>query len=232
MLILAEKAIITTMRLILGTSTRDITRLELAELAQKFNTVHIDIGTGDGRFVFKNAIRHQDGLFIGVDPSQAQLEKYSKKALKTKVTNCLFVLGSIELLPEELFGLATKVTVILPWGSLLSSIALPNSEAPKKLYDLLKESGELEILFGYAHETEPSEVDRLGLENLSLEYVKANVVPNFLNVGFQGVTISPLQKETLKNFDSTWSKKLSFGQERPLFHLKLTKTSPVGLLSD
>lgn len=229
MIILAEKAIITTMRLILGSSTRDITRLDLAELTQKFNTVHIDIGTGDGRFVFKNAIKTQDGLFIGVDPSQAQLEKYSKKAVKTKVNNCLFVLGSIELLPEELYGLATKVTVILPWGSLLSSIALPDSEAPKKLYDLLKESGELEILFGYAQETEPSEVDRLGLENLSLEYVKANVVPNFLNVGFQGVTISPLQKETLKNFDSTWSKKLSFGQERPLFHLKLTKRPPVVL---
>ena len=117
----------------------------------------------------------------------------------------------------------------MPWGSLLSSIVLPNSEAPQKLYNLLKESGELEILFGYASDTEPSEVDRLGLENLSLEYVKANIVPNFLNVGFQGVTISPLQKVTLKNFDSTWSKKLSFGQERPLFHLKLTKRPPVVL---
>ncbi|GAG22056.1 unnamed protein product, partial [marine sediment metagenome] len=35
--------------------------------------------------------------------------------------------------------------------------------------------------------------------------------------------LETLSKEDLKNFESTWCKKLRFGKDRPLFHLLFQK---------
>jgi 16S rRNA (adenine(1408)-N(1))-methyltransferase len=210
------------MKLIKGNKTLELNKDHLNDVSNKYDTVQVDLGTGDGRFVYKKALENPQTLFIGIDPSAKQLEIYSKKALRKKLENILFILGSIENLPDELTGIANKLYVILPWGSLLQSMISPQTESIKKLHDLLKAGGEIEIILGYSPDLEPSETKRLELSEINENLIKNTVIPYFESNGFKLLDVRQLQKEELQAFESTWSKKLSHGKDRPLYLLKFS----------
>ena len=126
------------MELIVGNKSSEISRDELMELISEYEKVYFDLGTGDGRYVYKNAQQNPNEFYIGVDPSQRQLREYSKKAVRSNTKNCLFVLGSVEVFPNELFGLADSITIILHWGTLLQVLAEPNETAIKRIRDMYK----------------------------------------------------------------------------------------------
>lgn len=212
-----------------GKKQVNISKEALTDFIVGYSFVHIDLGTGDGRYVFKKALENKDTFYIGVDPSRRQLEIYAKKANKAKLKNCLFVLGSIEMFPVELFGIATNVSIILPWGSLLGGIVQTNNDVINTIRALfvdaffqgISDSVEcrLDIIFGYSQNTEPKEVARLGLNHLNIEHISSVIVPAFENVGFTKSLVRDIKKDELFDFETTWSKKLTFGQDRPLFHL-------------
>lgn len=224
------------MKIIKGNKIQDLTKEELISLVSTndFKNIVIDLGCGDGRFIYKKALRDKNTLYIGVDPSEKQLEIYSKKANRKRLNNVLFILGSIEQLPSELKNIADKVFIILPWGSLLESIIKPNKDNIDNILSLLKEKGmkedkkmekekkleeKIEIIFGYAGELEQRETKRLDLPNLSEEYIKEEIIPMF-KLEYK---LKRLEKEDLRDIDTTWGKKLTFGRERPLFKLVLFK---------
>ncbi|MGH2611303.1 MAG: class I SAM-dependent methyltransferase, partial [Tepidiformaceae bacterium] len=93
----------------------------------------IDLGTGDGSFVLRAAQADPGRLWVGIDPVAASMAKTSTTAIRSRAENAIFVLGSVESLPAEFEGLAGRVTVNLPWGSLLRAVAAP---APELLCNL------------------------------------------------------------------------------------------------
>lgn len=214
------------MKIVKGNNLEELNKNELEALLQEYEKVVVDIGTGDGRFIFKSAAKNPQNFYIGVDPAQKQLEIYSKKANKNKITNCLFVLGSIEHFPTELKGVADSVYVILPWGTLLKALIAAEQAVLDLLNSLFRNSGFIQLIFGYSQDAEPGEVSRLGLEKLNLNYIYEKMVPAFIHSGFKVGCVADLKKEDLAEFESTWSKKLVFGQDRPLFELKLAKDIP------
>ncbi|MFZ5424567.1 MAG: class I SAM-dependent methyltransferase [Patescibacteria group bacterium] len=189
------------------------------ETLRKYQKTHIDLGTGNGRFVYKNAIANKNSLYIGIDPNEKQLQEYSKKAVRSKVQNVMFVLASLENLPEELENIADTVTINLPWGSLLQAVAKPNETQLNFIKNLLKPRGTLEIIFGYTNEAEPTEFERLNLEHLNKEQILEQIVPEFEKVNFRLKQIDELNKKELSKVESSWGKKLAYGQQRPLFKL-------------
>ena len=207
----------------IGNKKTDLSREELIGLAKCYDKTIIDLGTGDGRFVYKSAEKNPDKYYIGVDPSEKQLLVYSKRALRKKLTNVIFCLGSIEIPPKELMGLADVAFILLPWGTLLKNIVLPSREISKKISELIKRNGKLEIIFGYHQEFEPAEVERLDLPPLSKEYVNNTIIPEFEKHGFELSSLQELTKGDLKQLETTWSKKLSFGKMRQIFKITLTK---------
>jgi 16S rRNA (adenine(1408)-N(1))-methyltransferase len=213
------------MKVIKGNKVIEYSAAELTEACLSFDKIEIDIGTGDGRYIYKNALRSPNTFFIGIDPNQKQLEMYSKKALKNKITNISFVLNSIENLQEDFNGIADVVTINLPWGSLLQAIALPNETIITKFSTMLKTNGILKIIFGYTQETEPGEVNRLGLSIIDLNYINKAIGPAFQQQRLKLTNAHLVQKSELKNFESTWSKKLSFGKDRPIYYIELSKTN-------
>ncbi|MBP7928292.1 class I SAM-dependent methyltransferase, partial [Patescibacteria group bacterium] len=180
------------------------------------------LGTGDGRFVFTQAKNNPNNLHIGVDPSAKQLEVYSKKANKERLENVLFGIGSIEHMPQELNGLVDELYIILPWGTLLEAIVKVNENA-KKIPYVLKKGGKLKIILGYTRDTEPSETKRLNLQELTPKYIDEIVIKGFENLNLTSTNIRELTKKDLQKFESTWSKKLAFGKERPIYLLSFTK---------
>ena len=114
------------MRIADGKNTRELSGAELESLMLPYSRVLVDIGTGDGKFVYRTAKRNPDWFCIGVDADLSSLSEYSRKAQRKPerggVPNVLYVVSNVEDLPAELNGVADRVTVHLPWGSLLVGI--------------------------------------------------------------------------------------------------------------
>ncbi len=89
----------------------------------------LDIGTGDGRFVYRCARQNPKKFYIGIDATPRPLEKVSekihRKPSKGGLSNLLFIQAAVEDLPPELDGVADEIHIHLPWGSLLRTVSAP-----------------------------------------------------------------------------------------------------------
>ena len=63
------------LRLIQGKNIGTITLLSFKDMIQGFENIVIDIGTGDGKFVYQSAKSNKSNFYIGIDPNQKALEK-------------------------------------------------------------------------------------------------------------------------------------------------------------
>lgn len=211
------------MKTIKGNNIVEINKAALTQLAQNFERVIVDLGTGDGRFVYKNALENPKNLYIGVDPAYKQMDEFSKRAVKRKLNNLLFSVGSFELLPVELERIADDLKIILPWGTLLKAVAEPTNESVEKMKFVLKEHGSLEIIFGYDPEIEPTQTARLGLEPQTLKDIKTKVIPVYTKEGFNLNSVSIVMQKELHKFESTWGKRISQRDTRSIFRIQLFK---------
>ena len=107
------------MEIIRGKQTSFIDTTALAAKLVGYDRVHIDIGTGDGRFVRHIAQNNPGTFVIGIDACRENLVAISRRA----PSNSLFVIANARALPTELFGSATQVTINFPWGSLFDGLA-------------------------------------------------------------------------------------------------------------
>ncbi len=211
------------MRILKGTKISQINKDELLKTIEKFHHVTIDLGTGDGRFVYQNALTNPSNFYIGIDPAAGQMEEYSKKSLKRKLENALYVVVSIEHLDTDLNGLADELYVNLPWGSLLAFLMSGDADTYIKISKLLKKGGTLNIILGYSKESEPGETQRLGLEEINEEIIKDKVISGFEKVGLENTKLELLETAKLKDFKTTWAKKLTFGKSRPLYFMSFLR---------
>lgn len=209
------------MKSVKGNKTVDVSVEDIIEMAKKFEAVHIDLGTGDGRYIYELALKDPGVLCIGIDPVKSQMRGYSVRCVRKKLDNALFLVSSIENLPDDFCGLADRITIILPWGSLLGQVLNPTKETVRKLENLLKRGGELEIVIGYSVELEPSETARLGLPELSGKMAKDVIAVGFerLSEGLKLVELTSFSKEKLTEIGSNWAKRLTFGGFRQIYQL-------------
>ena len=106
------------METIRGKTSLDLDLHELTARLANHNRVHLDLGTGDGRYVRTLADAHPDWFVIGVDACRENLHKHSR----AKLQNMLFVIAEAQALPRELHGLVAHIAINFPWGSLLDSL--------------------------------------------------------------------------------------------------------------
>ena len=173
----------------------------------------IDIGTGDGLFVYQAARLNPRKFYIGVDANPRPLEKVSEKIhrrpLKGGLPNALFVQAAVESLPEELNGVADEVHVHFPWGTLLRGVATGDREVLGNLRRICSAGALLEVVVGLHPHRDRLEMQRLDLQPLSIEYIDLALTPRYRDAGFEiterGV-LSPPQWATLK---TSWAKRLN-----------------------
>ncbi|MBI2414390.1 methyltransferase domain-containing protein [candidate division WWE3 bacterium] len=211
------------MKVVQGSKIKDLDAKGFKELCKNFSEKILDIGTGDGRFVFKNAQQNPHIFYVGLDPNQKQLEIYSKKINKFRLRNTLLILGSIEIFPIELENMFDKIYVHFPWGSLLGGIANAQIDLLKNLVLGLETNGILQIIFGYSSEAEPTQTDRLSLDSIDAKRIKEVIVPAFNKLGLELEKVEKIEKEELSEIETTWGKKLAFGQDRKMFSITLFK---------
>jgi 16S rRNA (adenine(1408)-N(1))-methyltransferase len=70
----------------------------------------------------------------------------SAKQRRGGLTNAIFLAAAAEELPGQLCQIADRVTIALPWGSLMRGLLVPDATLLSKIGDVLKPGGELELL--------------------------------------------------------------------------------------
>lgn len=188
--------------------------------------VIIDIGTGDGRFVYQSARQHQNKFYIGIDPNTRPLEKISekiyRKPAKGGAPNVLFIQSAIEDLPAELNGVADEVHVHFPWGSLLRAVATGDVEVLHNVRRICATGALLEVVTGLDPERDQSEIERLGLTPLSLEFIDKVLAKNYATAGFRITERGILPASAWPELNTSWAKRLQGNERRSITYLIAT----------
>lgn len=183
----------------------------------------IDIGTGDGLFVYECARANPNKFYIGIDANPRPLEKVSEKIHrnpgKRGLPNVLFLQAAIEDLPSELDEVADEVHIHFPWGSLLRVVAAGDEAGLHNLRRICSPEGVLEIIIGLDPERDRSEIERLGLKLFSTDYVDQELNPRYQAAGFEILEGGVLAQSEWARLQTSWAKRLRGNKARMLIYI-------------
>ena len=183
----------------------------------------IDIGTGDGRYVYQSASQYPNKFYIGIDPNTRPLEKISekihRKPAKGGAPNVLFIQSAIEDLPDELNGVANEVHVHFPWGGLLRAVATGDVELLQNLRRICADDALLEVVIGIDPVRDKSELERLGVHALTVEVIDSALVPNYAAAGFEIIERGIIAAFEWPALKTSWAKRLKGNEQRPITYL-------------
>jgi 16S rRNA (adenine(1408)-N(1))-methyltransferase len=187
--------------------------------------VVVDVGAGDGRWVYENARRDPDTLFIGLDPDAAALKEYAFKAGRKPsrggVPNAVYIVGSVESPPPQLIAVADELMVLFPWAALLRGLLLAEEATLRGIVAIAKPGASFELVLTYeaSHdrgaglESDMPSLDAARLEALAAAYGRAG-----LEVG----AYRRLTTEEALDIPSTWGHRLLHGRRREVFRVSGT----------
>ena len=183
----------------------------------------IDIGTGNGRFVYHCARRNPGRFYIGIDPSPRPLAKVSEKIYrrpeKGGLVNVLFIQAAVEELPCELEEVADEVHVHFPWGSLLRAVAVGEESALGNIRRICAPEALLEVVVALDPDRDRSEISRLGLEPLTSEYLHTVLTPRYRAAGFELSQAAVLPHSDWPRVNTSWAARLQSRPGRSITHL-------------
>ncbi len=205
------------MFLIRGKTISELSLAEFLELVRDYSRLAVDIGTGDGTFVYHAARENPATFFIGVDPVAENLKEISQKALKKPekggAPNAIFVRGAIEALPEEILRRADEVSINYPWGSLLRGLARPETHILEQVRSLAKGPGtEFRLILNYSVLSGTESAESLSLPELSEEYIETTLLPAYSSLGISIVSWNIFSGPS--PIRSTWGQRLTKGSKR------------------
>ena len=119
------------------------------------------------------------------------------------------VLASLE--PRLGAGLADRLTVLLPWGSLLRAAAGRDETALRALRALCKPCAEVRVLFGYGPQTDAAAMRDLALPALDAAETIPALEQAYRASGFI-VTARGVDADAVRSLPTTWAKRLEIGR--------------------
>ena len=165
-----------------------------------YDRIILDLGTGDGRYARSLAEGYSRWFVIGVDSCRENLREHSQ----VKLGNLLFVIASAQELPQELMGLVSHLTINFPWGSLLKSLLSGDPRLIRGLKSVSRARAALDLrLNGGA----------LAEAGKTLEAGTYRIYFNLLQAGWQLEHPVMMDASALKQFPSTWARRLAFGRD-------------------
>src|SRR6266550_6207285 len=183
----------------------------------------IDIGTGDGLFVYQCARQNPKKFYIGIDANPRPLEKVSEKIhrnpAKGGLPNVIFLQAAIENLPSGLDGVADEVHVHFPWGSLLRVVAIGDETGLRNLRRICAPEAVLEILIGIDPDRDRSEIERLGLEVESLTSIDPELVSRYRAAGFEILESGVVAQSEWSKLQTSWARRLRTREGRTLIYI-------------
>lgn len=193
----------------------------------------VDIGTGDGRFVYQSARQNPHRFYLGIDAAANSLEKVSekihRKPAKGGLKNALFIQAAVEALPEELNGVADEVHIHFPWGSLLKGVATGDETILKNMRRICAPDAVLEVIIGVDQERDATELQRLGISDLSESFIATTLRQRYQEYGFEIDEFGSFAAGKWPDICTSWAQRLRTNDKRSLiwFTATCTRSSPV-----
>ena len=182
----------------------------------------VDIGTGDGRFVYQSARENPPKFYLGIDANAKPLEKISTKATrppaKGGAPNLMFVQAAIEDLPAELNDTADEIHIHFPWGSLLRAVASGDVEVLKNLHRVSAPGCLLEVVIGIDPVRDQTEVARLELPPLSADYIRTVLTSKYQTAGFKIRECGNGAPAEWAHLKSSWARRLQHNDRREVVY--------------
>ncbi len=188
------------MRIVKGKQVRRMAAAEVVAWAAAYGETTVDLGAGDGRFVRRLARERPALGAIGVDLNAENLGAASRGASG----NALFVVADALALPEELNGVATRVTINFPWGSLLRGLLAGHPGLLAGLGAIGRGGTGLEIGLNAGALADAGWTLEAGTERVAAVLREAGV-----DVGATWL----LGAADLRRWPTTWAKRLAFGRD-------------------
>ena len=173
------------------------------------DAVHIDIGTGDGRFVQHIAQTYPTRFAIGIDACRENLHPISRRA----PSNALFVIANAQALSPELNGLAAHISINFPWGSLLGGLLTDDPALLAGLMRIARPNAAFEVRMNGG---------ALAECGWSLEAGADRVRQVLMLNGFNVRLPITLTARDLRTCPTTWAKRLAFGRDPRAMYLRGT----------
>jgi hypothetical protein len=195
---------------ILGKRTYPLDAAALQLKREPYPQTWVDIGSGDGRFVL-HAARANPGIFtIGVDACRENLVSASRRS----PPNALFLIANALALPEELGGLAARLTIHFPWGSLLEGLLRADASLMQGLSAVACPGAQLDILLN---------AGALAEAGLDLDRGVHAVQGALAAAGLPVSRIQVMEAAYLRGYPSTWARRLAFGRDPRALWLSATR---------
>jgi 16S rRNA (adenine(1408)-N(1))-methyltransferase len=161
-----------------------------------------------------------DRLFIGIDANPARARELSNRAFRARMPNLVYVRAAVEDLPAELAGLADRISIVLPWGSLLAAVARPSMSLLEGIRALCQPNATLTVVLAIDHDRDGSELERLGLAAIVRGDLEGHLKVTYCEAGFLVRAVRTLRAEELRQWPSTWARPLAWGRARSFVHIE------------
>ena len=192
------------------------------------------MGSGDGRGPYRWASRDAGRLFIASDTNASALLdtawRAARKPARGGIPNLLCIAEPLNVLAAELGQVADRVTVILPWGGLLTAVATPDINSLQDLAGLCLPDATIEIVFSYDSSRDARENGLFGVGGpdagtLDERHVTTTLPRIYQRAGLEIVIAEKIAQRELAAFETTWAKRLAFGRPREVWRVRARRSS-------
>jgi 16S rRNA (adenine(1408)-N(1))-methyltransferase len=154
------------------------------------------------------------------------LREWSGRARREGRPNLIYVRAAVEALPEALWGTADRLTVVLPWGSLLAAVARPVPHLLRHMRALCRPEATFVVVLGIDAVRDQAELRRLQVVPPSDGDWRAFLAGPYLDAGFRIVAARRVGKGRLDRWPSSWARRLAHGSARPFVEIEARACGP------
>lgn len=214
------------MEYVTGKKLSTLSAEQWSDLASNHSEVWLDVGTGDGLYVYEMARQHPQVLCVGFDPVWENMSEISRRAArkpqKGGAANALFLKASLENYPQILKGQASRISVNYPWAGVLRGVILGEAQTLKQLRELGRGQSSLELFINYHVLSSAPDRSTLQLPHIDPSYIEQQLLPLYHQHGFICQEHQIISGQA--PIRSSWAKQLALGSARDTLHLRFIQT--------
>ena len=219
------------LKVLAGKKLTDLDPAGWAGIRAAAERVLVDVGTGDARTAYRQAIAHPEWLVVGVDPAWQRMTetavRAARKPAKGGAPNLVLVNSAIETVPAALHGVADEVTVLMPWGKLLRGVVLGEDDVLSGLRSVAKAGAPLEVSIGTSIGRDPIPLEIRDLPELTPQTVESTGLADRLAAsGWEVADIRLVPHTDLDTISSSWARRLGSGATETVLHLRAIAVDP------
>jgi len=185
------------------------------ERAEAATRVVVDLGAGDGRWLYRLARAHPDWCCLALDASAESLREVSRRAARAAgrggASNAWFLRAAVDALPAALDGLADEVHVHFPWGRLLEVLLRPEVDVLVGIAGMARDSAALCVRVNLSVLGLPAVCRRLDLPPAGHQNLEARLRAGYAAAGLHLAAV----RQVTRVPDTSWGRRLSSGRPLP-----------------